>query len=188
MQKIKNSSKGFTLLELLVVVLIIGLLAAIALPQYQLSVDRSKFAGYRIMTKNLADAYWRYILTNNDAPTDLDQLDIELPSGYEKTTPKSSSCAVFDDSYCCIGYPKYNFQNGHVVCGKKDNTFASVLSLVKHGNMNQNASNKTSCMAKNNDARATRLCKSFSYSSSDSADLPAQHGHKIGYTYYVLTD
>lgn len=44
----KTSQKGFTLLEVMIVVAIVGILAAVAVPQYGLYVKRAKFSEFRL--------------------------------------------------------------------------------------------------------------------------------------------
>ena len=91
MNKIKNGCKGFTLLELLVVVLIIGILAAVALPQYKLAVAKSKAAQMLSLVKSFADAEDRFYLVNGRYTYNYDDLDLVLPS--TKTAPCRSKPA-----------------------------------------------------------------------------------------------
>ena len=53
--KNKQFKKGFTLIEMLVVVLIIGILAGIALPQYTNAVEKSKASEALLILKSLRD-------------------------------------------------------------------------------------------------------------------------------------
>ena len=70
------NKKGFTLLELLVVVLIIGILAGIALPQYKLAVAKSQYATLKNATKSLKESVDRYFLATGTYPTKSSDLDI----------------------------------------------------------------------------------------------------------------
>lgn len=76
--------KGFTLIELLVVVVIIGILSSIALPQYEVVVEKSRAAEAMINAKAIQDAIQRHIQEFPDAEgvTNRSQIaDVQLKGG-----------------------------------------------------------------------------------------------------------
>ncbi|MCX2523732.1 pilin [Larsenimonas rhizosphaerae] len=60
-----NRQAGFTLIELMIVVAIIGVLAAIAVPRYQDYVARSEAASGLATIKGVQTAYEERVLTGN---------------------------------------------------------------------------------------------------------------------------
>jgi type IV pilus assembly protein PilA len=60
----KRNQKGFTLVELLVVIAIIGILAAIAIPQYNQYRNRGYIASVKSDAKNLYTAVQAWIADN----------------------------------------------------------------------------------------------------------------------------
>ena len=73
-----KNRKGFTLLELLVVVLIIGILAAIALPQYQMAVGKAKFATLKDNARTIKNSLDGYYLMHDAYTYNLNDLDVKV--------------------------------------------------------------------------------------------------------------
>jgi general secretion pathway protein G len=78
------SESGFTLLELMIVMVVIGILAAIAIPSYTNSVRSAKEAVLREDLHTMRAAIDSYTVDKQKAPQSLDDL---VQSGYLKVMP-----------------------------------------------------------------------------------------------------
>ena len=92
-----KNKKGFTLLELLVVVLIIGILAAIVLPQYKMAVLKSKYATMKDIVRVVKEAEQRYYMLYNEYTKNFNDLDIKydnIETGGREYYFRGGYCAI----------------------------------------------------------------------------------------------
>ena len=144
-------SQGFTLLELLVVIVIVGVLASIALPQYQVAVEKSRVAEALSTGNSVAEAMSRaYIERPFMTPNTRSSLDV-LPAGVSWTGSSTFQTLDFsydlgdgtcltitrqvrDGSYTIKIYTEASNQGGKRTCSSEGSTGADVCrSLVGIG-------------------------------------------------------
>ena len=73
--------QGFTLIELMIVIAIVGILSAVALPAYQDYTVRAKFSEILALAGEMKTSYTEYQVTNGDAPSSVSDAGIPAAPG-----------------------------------------------------------------------------------------------------------
>lgn len=90
-----KGKKGFTLLELLIVVIIIGILGTLALPRFFRAVERTRWAEAKSVLATLRGAQVRYRAENGAYTATIDNLDVDFTTGkYFTFTSGTGAAAV----------------------------------------------------------------------------------------------
>ena len=121
-----NNERGFTLLELMMVVIIMAILAAIALPQYFRTVTRSRTGQIITALGTLRGSVLRFQAANNNALpanittlTDVDASQISLPAGWGVPTLTAAGSVV--STHADVGQVGVVVATGVVCCANATN-------------------------------------------------------------------
>ena len=179
-----SSSKGFTLLELLVVVLIIGILAGIALPQYEMAVTKSRAMSMLPLMRRWYDALQEYKLQHGsyckigqeddcDTWPDGSDLGVNWPSDWKNSNNDEDSCGDSDSCYdntntwsCYIN----GGDDGSVACNYyKNDTFSIIMNQADGGNYCGGNQGKIICIPHAEEGE--KICKNLGRPSGTEGDL-----------------
>ena len=141
----KRLMRGFTLIEIMIVVAIISILAAIALPSYQDSVRKSRRSDAKIALERAAAAQEQQYFNNNTYTADVNNLGgssgtLNSPEGFYEIT---ATVTADDITGCSTDNLCYQL-TATAIGVQADDTGCATLSLTNTG-VKASSSNTTGC-------------------------------------------
>ncbi len=162
----QRCKKGFTLIEMLVVVLIIGILAGIALPQYQMAVTKAKVASILPLMRRWKDALQEYKLQHGDYDIPYaeagEYLGVTWPSDWRQYR-QNTACGNYDECEndywrdCLVNEESF----GEIYCEHGFNGDGGSFTIRMHqsDDPNENYRGKIICIAELGEGH--KVCKAL---------------------------
>ena len=111
-----KNDRGFTLLELIIVVVVIGILASLALPNYMRVTERARAAEAKSILGAIRSSQYRQMAMYGNYTADYDSLDMNVSTPMYFGTPtavQGGDCSSNGgQSSGCLGYIQRNTYQG----------------------------------------------------------------------------
>ena len=108
----RHNRKGFTLIELLTAVVIIGILAAVALPKFSASKDRAKLTSLKTDVRNAETSQETYFSNYNTYGT---YAQLQAASNFSLSSGNTMTITAATNGYT-VGATNASISNGITSC------------------------------------------------------------------------
>lgn len=110
LKMLKNNEKGFSLVELMVVVVIIGVLVAIAIPVYNITTDRAEKGACHANQRMIEGAASQYAMNEGISIDEvgINDLDVYFNDGTLPTCPSDGTYNIENGKASCTEHNHYS--------------------------------------------------------------------------------
>lgn len=131
--KTKWQQKGFTLMELMIVVAIIGIIAAIAIPSYNESTDKTRRRDAQAALMGLASAMERFYTQNSTYAGTAGSGDAPIASLYPSQAPLDGSTKYYNLTITGEDADSYTLSAVPISGGAMDGDRCGTMTMTETG-------------------------------------------------------